>query len=169
MGKTTNQTMPFKISVLVFLRNEKGEELLLKRKKAPNKDCWSPIGGKLEMSLGESPLECACREIAEETGLTVEENDLHLYGMISEKSYEGTGHWLMFLYRYKKTIHALPPAMDEGHFSFFPLAAIPELPIPETDRQLLWPIYEKYQDRFVAMRANCHPDQPLDFQIEEVI
>lgn len=169
MTISNSETKPFKISVLVFLQNERGEELLLKRKKSPNKNCWSPIGGKLEMSLGESPMECACREIEEEIGLKVEEKDLHLYGMISEKNYEGTGHWLMFLYRCKKTISQVPPAMDEGHFAFFPIKNIPALPIPETDRQLLWPIYEKYQNRFVSMRANCHPDHPLQFQIEEVI
>ena len=48
---------PFKISVLVFLRDVRGRLLLIKRSKAPNLGCWSPIGGKLEMERGESPFE----------------------------------------------------------------------------------------------------------------
>jgi len=57
---------PFKISVLVFLRDARGRQLLIKRRKAPNLGCWSPIGGKLEMGTGESPFECAIRETGEE-------------------------------------------------------------------------------------------------------
>ncbi len=53
--------LPFKISVLVFLRDEAGRLLLLQRTKAPNIGCWSPPGGKLETALGESPFECAVR------------------------------------------------------------------------------------------------------------
>ena len=114
-------------------------------------------------------MECAKREVAEEIGLTVSASDLHLFGMISEKHYEGSGHWLMFLYRCKKTLNALPPEMDEGSFAFYPLSEIPSLQIPATDRELLWPVYEKYQDRMVTMKADCHPDRPLQFEIEEVV
>ena len=66
---TAGAALPFKISVLVFLRDEAGRLLLIQRTKAPNLGCWSPIGGKLEMGLGESPFECAVRETFEETGL----------------------------------------------------------------------------------------------------
>ena len=64
--------IPFKISVLVFLRDGAGRLLLIKRRKAPNLGCWSPIGGKLEMGRGESPFECAARETKEEVGLDAE-------------------------------------------------------------------------------------------------
>ena len=70
--------MPYKISSLVYLRDKEGRLLLLKRRKAPNKGLWSPIGGKLEMSTGESPHEAAVREVGEEAGLEIEAGDLHL-------------------------------------------------------------------------------------------
>ena len=60
-------TLPFKISVLVFIKDSQGRFLLICRRKTPNKDRWSPIGGKLEMTQGESPFECAVRETGEET------------------------------------------------------------------------------------------------------
>jgi len=45
--------LPYKISVLVFLFDKAGKFLLIQRRKAPNLGCWSPIGGKLETSIGE--------------------------------------------------------------------------------------------------------------------
>jgi len=160
--------LPYKIAVLVFLENAAGEHLLLLRAKAPNFGVWSPIGGKLETALGESPFECAIRETREETGFEVAVGDLHLFGMIAEKAYEGDTHWLMFLFRCKRPIPALPPAISEGRFGFFSRAAVDALPIPETDRQALWPTYDRYREGFVALRADCAPSAPVRVEIEQV-
>ncbi|MDQ8194420.1 NUDIX hydrolase [Coraliomargarita sp. SDUM461004] len=159
-------TLPFKISALVFVQNAQGKQLLIKRKKAPNLGCWSPIGGKLDMNSGESPYECARRETQEEIGLQLEDHDLHCFGYISEKSYEGTGHWLMFLFDCKKTLAHLPQAINEGHFAFFAREEIEQLPIPETDRSLLWPYYDQYKEGFIGLRANCAPGGQLDITEE---
>jgi 8-oxo-dGTP diphosphatase len=88
--------------------------------------------------------------------------------MISEKAYEGESHWLLFLFRLKKTVTALPPAMAEGHFGFFARAAIDALPIPATDRAALWPIYDRHREGFVALRADCAPGAPLKLTIEQI-
>ncbi len=138
------------------------------RAKPPNLGAWSPIGGKLEMATGESPFECAARETAEETGLVVTPADLHLFAMIAEKSYEDRSHWLLFLFRCLRPIDTLPPAIDEGHFGFYSREAIDRLPIPETDRVALWPTYDRYRDRFVALRADCAPGQPLHVVTEQI-
>lgn len=153
--------LPYKISALVFVRNAEGDHLLIERRKAPNLGCWSPIGGKLDMQTGESPYECARREVGEEIGLELADADLHCFGYIAEKSYEGTGHWLMFLFDCHRRIAALPPEIDEGRFRFFSRAAIDQLAIPETDRQLLWPYYDRFQNGFVGLRANCDPGGKL--------
>ena len=160
--------LPYKISVLVFLENPAGEQLLILRRQSPNFGNWSPIGGKLEMATGESPFECAARETFEETGLHVGLEDLHLFAIIAEKAYEGQSHWLMFLFRCRRRIDALPPDITEGHFAFYSRAAIDQLPIPETDRAALWPIYDRYRDRFVALRADCMPGRPVQVTLEEV-
>lgn len=161
-------TLSYKIAVLVFLENEKGEHLLLLRAKPPNFGVWSPIGGKLETGIGESPFECAIRETAEETGFALTLDDLHLFAMIAEKAYEGQSHWLMFLFRCRKPIPALPPDIKEGKFGFYSRTAIDTLAIPETDRTALWPIYDRYRDRFVALRADCMPGRPVKVEIEEI-
>lgn len=161
-------SLQYKIAVLVFLENAAGDHLLLLRAKPPNLGVWSPIGGKLDTARGESPFECAVRETREETGFTVTAADLHLFAMIAEKAYEGEAHWLMFLFRCRRPIHALPDAISEGHFGFFSRAAIARLPIPETDRRALWPIFDRYRDRFVALKADCAPGNPVLVEVEEI-
>ena len=160
-------TLPFKISVLVFMHDEAGRQLLIQRTKAPNIGCWSPIGGKLEMALGESPFECAVRETFEETGARVATGDLHLFGMISEKGYEGQSHWLMFLFECRKPLPGLPTTIDEGKFGLFTREEIGRIAVPESDRTLLWPVYDEHRRGFIAYRAECHPGSPLQVVVEE--
>lgn len=159
--------LPYKISVLVFIENAAGEQLLLLRAKQPNLGVWTPIGGKLEMATGESPYQCAVRETAEETGLHVRQEDLHLFAMIAEKAYQGDTHWLMFLFRCQQPIDRLPPDIKEGHFAFFSREKIKSLPIPETDKAALWPIFDQYRDRFVSLRADCSVS-PIKITVEQI-
>lgn len=161
--------LPHKLSVLVFVRNRAGELLLIERAKAPNAGLWSPIGGKIETSLGESPHACAARETHEEIGLEITTNDLHLFAMIAEHAYEGGAHWLMFLFECRLPITDLPPTIPEGRFGFFTREAVNQLPLPETDRTGLWPIYDRHRNGFVALRADCSPGQPLAIEIEEIV
>ncbi|HKK17944.1 MAG TPA: NUDIX hydrolase, partial [Opitutales bacterium] len=158
--------LPFKISALVFVRNPAGEHLLIERRKAPNLGCWSPIGGKLDMSTGESPYECAKREVMEEIALPLSDKDLHCFGYISEKSYEGSGHWLMFLFNCLRAIEELPEEINEGRFRFFSRAAVDRLKIPETDRSLLWPYYDEFSEGFFGIRADCDPAGKLSLTEE---
>lgn len=161
-------SLGYKIAVLVFLENSQGEHLLLLRAKPPNLGAWSPIGGKLETSTGESPFECAARETFEETGFHITPADLHLFAMIAEKAYEGQSHWLLFLFRCRRAMDTLPPEFAEGKFAFYSRTAIDELTLPETDRTALWPTYDRYRDRFVAMRADCEPGRPVHVVVEQV-
>lgn len=163
-----SSALPYKISVLVFIENHAGEQLLMLRAKPPNLGIWSPIGGKLEMATGESPLQCAVRETHEETGLVVREEDMHLFAMIAEKAYQGETHWLMFLFRCKRPIAALPPDIAEGRFGFHSREAIKHLEIPETDAAALWPIFDQYRDGFVSLRADCSVS-PIKITIEQIV
>ena len=165
----TTPALSYRIAVLVFIENSAGEHLLLLRAKPPNLGVWSPIGGKLETVLGESPFECAVRETREEAGLAITAADLHLFAMIAEKAYEGESHWLLFLFRCRKPVPALPAEIGEGRFGFFSRAAIARLPIPETDRSALWPVYDRHRDRFVALKADCAPGKPVLVEIEEIV
>lgn len=162
-----SSVLPYKVSVLVFIENRAGEQLLMLRAKQPNLGVWTPIGGKLEMATGESPFECAARETEEETGLRIGTTDLHLFAMIAEKAYHGDTHWLMFLFRCKQPIDGLPADITEGKFAFHSREAIKSLAIPETDQAALWPIFDQYKDGFVALRADC-ATPPIKITIEQI-
>lgn len=147
--------MELKISCLLFIRNHAEKILLLKRKKSPNLGLWSPPGGKLKMKIGESPFECAIREAKEETGMILNNNDLSLFGYVSEKGYENSCHWLMFLFECKKTITDLPQEFHEGTFNFFTREDINSLDIPKSDHKLVWPFYDSRHSGFWGVSADC--------------
>ena len=110
--------MKFQISCLLFIRDLSNRLLLIRRRRAPNFDTWSPPGGKLEMELGESPFECAKREAFEEVALTLQDKDLNLFGYVSEKAYEGNSHWLMFMFDCLIPLKRKPKEIDEDIFNF---------------------------------------------------
>src|SRR5579863_9705738 len=124
--------LPYIISTLLYCFNERDEVLLLRREREPNKGLWSPCGGKLHTGEGESPFECARREASEEISLVLKPGDLHLAGIVSEHGYEGSAHWLMFLFEVKPRLLALPSAHPEGSFAFFAKEKIAALPIPKS-------------------------------------
>ncbi len=147
--------LPYKIAALCYLFDEAGRLLLLHRVRPPNQDLYSPIGGKLEQAIGESPTTCAVREIHEETGLRVTAKDLHLTGIVSESGYEGSCHWLMYLYEVTHPVVVESMTIDEGRLEWHQPDALAGLPIPQTDREIIWPLFWRYRGRFFAAHIDC--------------
>ncbi len=154
--------LPYKLACLCDLRDKDGRLLLLRRKKSPNKGLCSPIGGKLETQIGESPAQCARREIREEAGLDIPISRLHLMGLISETAFEGDCHWLLFYYRVLGAVELEPHEMDEGWLEWHALDEIDDLPLPYTDREFIWPMVRKHEapspdhdPGFFAMHIDC--------------
>lgn len=158
--------LPYKIAVLCYLFDADGRVLLLHRRKPPNRDLYSPVGGKLEQSVGESPTACAVREIEEETGLAVTDDDLHLTGVVSESAYENQTHWLMFLYEVTRPVAVGRTTFDEGTLEWFAPEAIADLPIPATDRDVIWPQFWKHRGGFFAAHIDCGQDA-LAWRLEQ--
>ena len=96
---------------LIYIEKD-GKYLMLHRTKKENdanKDKWIGIGGKLE--AGESPFDCARREVKEETGLTV--NELRYRGIVTFVSDEYPTEY-MHLFHTKCFEGELKEACDEG-------------------------------------------------------
>ncbi len=153
--------LPYRVAVLCYLFDAQGSVLLLHRKKPPNRDLYSPIGGKLETAEGESPTACAAREIFEESGVKVGIEDLRLAGIVSEKAFKNENHWLMFLYEVKHPV-AVPHGQEapgEGRLEWFTRQELEQLPLPQTDREIIWPLFwktrEKTEDRFFCVHIDC--------------
>lgn len=159
--------LPYKVATLLYCFNEQDEALLLERAQEPNRGFWSPCGGKLHTDTGESPYVCACREAQEELCVTLSPSDLHLTGLVSEHGYQGQSHWLMFLFEVKRRLTQLPSPHKEGTFAFFPRDAIPELRLPQTDRERIWPWFWQHRGGFFAAHCHCFADGTDQWTLEE--
>ena len=161
--------LPYKVAVLCYLYDQDDRLLLLLRNKEPNEGSYSPIGGKLEAAVGESPHACAIREIREEATVTVSPSDIRLSGMISETAYEGDTHWMIFLFEVTRPInpneiHSME--IDEGMLEWVSIETVESLNIPQTDREIIWPLVKKHRGGFFAMHIDCSTT-PITWTIQE--
>ncbi len=161
----STENLPYKVAVLCYLWDRQGRVLMLHRRKNPNPDMFSPIGGKLEISQGEGPHECAVREIREEAGVTVAEKDLRCFGVVSERAYQGEMHWLIFLFELIVPMDASRVSMeeiDEGRLEWVPLDHVESKNIPWTDREIMWPAVRKHRGGgYFMVHIDCSVKPPV--------
>ncbi len=136
--------LPYKVACLCDLRDKDNRVLMLHRVKPPNSHLYSPIGGKLDVAIGESPTVNAQREILEEAGLDIPIERLHLGGIVSEAAFEGRSHWLMFYYRVLGPVWVEPREMREGRLEWYTREEIDALDLPVSDREIIWPLIRKH-------------------------
>jgi 8-oxo-dGTP diphosphatase len=159
--------LPHRIATLLYCFNPADEVLLLRRAKPPNQGLWSPPGGKLEIGSGESPHSCAAREASEELGILCRPSDFHLTGIVAEQGYEGTAHWLMFLFELRTRLDALPKPHEEGEFRFCRREELDTMAMPRTDRERIWPLFWSHRGGFFAAQCRCSPGLPDVWELEE--
>lgn len=123
-----------KLATICYIDN--GEALLLMhRNKKPNDvhdGKWISVGGKLER--GESPEDCAVREIYEETGLVV--TDMRLAGIITFPEFT-TGHdWYTYVFRVTGFEGELVDDCSEGTLEWVPYDQVLTKPTWEGDYEM---------------------------------
>lgn len=153
--------LPYKIAVLCYLYDGAGRVLLLHRSRAPNVNMYSPVGGKLDVASGEGPHECARRELREETGLELAPHELRLTGIVSERGYQDEAHWLMFLFEATRPIARQEirwSEFKEGRLEWIPLEDVARLPIPVTDRDVMWPQVQAHRGGFFTAHIDWADD-----------
>jgi 8-oxo-dGTP diphosphatase len=117
-----------KLATLVYaLRDE--QVLLVRRITEPNRGLWVAPGGKLEP--GESPAECAVREMREETGLAIDRPVLR--AVMTETSPRADYQWLTFIFVAWDFAGTFTPAEGIGEFRWVPIDEVAKLPIPPAD------------------------------------
>ncbi len=123
-----------KITTLCYIEKDGAYLMLHRIKKAhdENQGKWIGVGGKLEK--GESPDECVCREVKEETGLTL--THFQFIGVITFISdiYEDE---YMMLYKADGFEGELTSNCDEGVLRWIAKEEVLNLPLWEGDRYFL--------------------------------
>ena len=122
-------------TTLCYLEKD-GQYLMLhrvKKKDDLNEGKWVGIGGKFEE--GESPEDCLCREVFEETGLTLQSWRYRgIITFVSDQSKMGTEYMHLFTSdRFSGTMHE----NDEGVMRWVPVGEVPSLNLWEGDRIFL--------------------------------
>ena len=119
-----------KNTTLCYIENERGDYLMLHRVKKENdenKDKWIGIGGKFEP--GESPEDCVCREVLEETGLRL--TDYRYCGIVTFVN----GDWTEYMHLFHATgFEGQLRECDEGDLEWVDKTAVPSLPLWAGDR-----------------------------------
>lgn len=121
------------MTTLCYLERD-GKYLMLlrnRKKKDINKGKWIGVGGKFEQ--GESPEECARREVLEETGLTLHE--ARFRALITFVTAQGMDEY-MCLFTSEKFSGEEHPC-DEGELAWIPKEEIPSLNLWDGDRIFL--------------------------------
>jgi len=109
-----------------------GRVLLVKRGRAPGLDLWSVPGGLVE--LGETTVEAACREVAEETGLKV--RIAGVVGLLDRVTRDAEGrvryHWVLIDYlAMPESTETLRAGSDAAEVRWVTIDEVERLPITE--------------------------------------
>ena len=119
---------PLKLATLVYALSDE-QVLMLLRASDPNRGLWVAPGVKLDD--GESPAECAVREMREETGLAIERPVLR--AVVTETSPRADYQWLTFVFVASDFAGTFTPTPGIGEFRWVPVDEVTKLPIPPAD------------------------------------
>lgn len=123
-------------TTLCYLENPQGEYLMMHRvkKKADiNKGKWIGVGGGFER--GESPDECLCREVWEETGVTL--TSWRFRGVVTFLCCDEKSDQYMYLFTATGWTGEVNMECGEGELAWVPKDQVLELPIWEGDEIFL--------------------------------
>ena len=131
----------------------------VKKKNDVNHDKWIGVGGKFEE--GESPFDCARREILEECGIAVK--DLRYRGIVTFVSDEyGTEYMHLFTATdYEGEIRS---DCDEGNLEWVKKDTVSSLPIWEGDK-IFFRLLDT-EERFFSLKLVYRGETLVDYTVE---
>ncbi len=140
------------LSTLCYIEKDDSYLMLLRNKKLKdvNEGKWIGVGGRLE--AGESLEECVCREVKEETGLTLEA--FRMRGILTFSS-EGWEDEYIFVFTSDRFSGDLI-SCDEGELSWVKKDSITDLNLWEGDRIFLKELVSG--DAFFSIRLSYKGD-----------
>ncbi len=120
------------LATLCYLNDRANNKTLMlhrvKKKNDVHEGKWNGLGGKFEQ--GESPEECAIREVKEESGLLISSPKLH--GFITFPLFDGKDDWHVFVFTAEKFSGDLIES-NEGNLEWIPTEKVTDLNLWDGD------------------------------------
>ena len=150
-----------KLATLCYVIDKKtNSTLMLHRVKKENdyhEGKWNGLGGKFEN--GESPEECAIREIGEECGLKVK--SVTMKGFITFPMFDGKEDWYVFLFTADEFTGELIDS-PEGNLSWIKNDKLMELNLWDGDKLFLpW----LFKDKFFSAKFNYENGKYINHEV----
>jgi 8-oxo-dGTP diphosphatase len=150
-----------KLATLCYITNKKTDSTLMIHRVKKENDYhlgkWNGLGGKFEQ--GESPEECAIREIKEESGLTV--NNITMKGFITFPMFDGKEDWYVFLFVSDKYEGKLIDSA-EGNLAWIPNEKLMEINLWDGDKIFIpW----LFKDKFFSAKFNYENGEFIDYEV----
>ncbi len=150
-----------KLATLCYVTDKnKNATLMIHRVKKQNdyhEGKWNGLGGKFDP--GESPEECAIREIEEECGLKVK--SLTMKGFITFPLFDGKEDWYVFLFKTNEFEGKLIDS-PEGHLEWIPNNKLTEINLWEGDKIFIPWLFE---DKFFSAKFNYDDGKFVDYSV----
>lgn len=148
-----------KLATLCYIIDD-DKTLMIYRNKKENdyhEGKWNGLGGKFEP--GESPEDCAIRELKEETGLDVKNPEMK--GFITFPNFDGVDDWYVFVFVIKEFKGELIDS-PEGHLEWIENHKLTELNLWEGDKVFLpW----LFQEKFFSAKFNYEDGKYIDYEV----
>ena len=150
-----------KLATLCYVIDKKqNATLMIHRIKKTNdyhRGKWNGLGGKFE--FGESPEDCAIREIREECGLIVK--NLKLKGFITFPLFDGVEDWYVFLFTSDEFAGELIDSA-EGNLEWIPIDELTKINLWEGDKLYIPWLFE---DNFFSAKFIYKNGHYIDHEV----
>jgi 8-oxo-dGTP diphosphatase len=150
-----------KLATLCYVMDKKNNKTLMiyrnKKKNDYHEGKWNGLGGKFEP--GESPEECAIREIKEEAGLIVK--NPHLHGFITFPMFDKVEDWYVFIFTADEFEGKLIDS-NEGKLEWISNEMLTSLNLWDGDKIFIeW----LFQDKFFSAKFNYEKGEFKDYEV----
>lgn len=148
-----------KLATLCYVQKD-NKTLMLYRNKKENdyhEGKWNGLGGKFE--LGESPEDCAIRELKEEAGLIVK--NIIMKGFITFPLFDGKDDWHVFLFVIDRFEGELIDSA-EGELEWIDNDKLSEINLWEGDKIFIPWLFE---DKFFSAKFNYVEGKFKDYEV----
>ncbi len=150
-----------KLATLCYVTDKKTDSTLMihrvKKENDYHEGKWNGLGGKFEQ--GESPEECAIREIEEECGLKVK--SIKMKGFITFPMFDGKDDWYVFLFTADEFTGELIDS-NEGNLAWIKNNALIDLNLWDGDKIFIpW----LFKDKFFSAKFNYADGKYLNHEV----